>query len=322
MLDEEIEHILGNAYAKKTTLANYVHRLTHLRDKVVQVKSYYDMISNPDPSYKKIREAYPNISTRKNALTVILAIFKNSEDLRNKLQEAHNRWRTFHEHMDSFQEAKYKKHMPELKQLAKYTPMEDIELKYKELEKSDPHKDLANSLIFILLSIVTSTPPKRSDYGSMEVFYNKDPNKKDVNYIVLNQNRPSYMVFNKYKTSKEYFRVDQELPTKTARDIKDSIRRNPRSYLFVNRFGNPFATNDGFSKFVVRVFRNLFGKETGVTMLRHIYITEKLSFDEMDDIELEEVARQMLHSTKLQRKYNWNKKAICSSLKKLCEECK
>jgi hypothetical protein len=85
---------------------------------------------------------------------------------------------------------------------------------------------------------------------------------------------------------------------------------------------NPFATNDGFSKFVVGTFNKLFGRNTGVTMLRHIFITEKLSFDEMDDDVLENVAQQMLHSTRLQKKYNWSKKAICNTLKKMCHECK
>jgi hypothetical protein len=83
----------------------------------------------------------------------------------------------------------------------------------------------------------------------------------------------------------------------------------------VNRFGGAFETNDGFSKFVKRVFIKLFGKGTGVTALRHAFISEKVSFDEMDDHELESIARQMMHSTGLQRKYNWNKQGICQALK-------
>ena len=320
--DKDIHNILEAAYEKPTTFNNYIHRLERLRDTTVGVPSYTRLLSAPDASYEKIRAAYPNITTRKNMLTVLLTLFKNVEQLRTSLPDQHKRWKTFHDNMDSFQEAKYKKHMPDVGQLAKYTPFEDIEQKYRELSNGDPHQTLQDSLQFILLSIVVSTPPKRSDYGSMQVYYENDPNQSDTNYIVINGVRPSYMVFTKYKTSKEYKRVEQDLPAQTTRDIKASLRRHPRDYLFVNRFRNPFASNDGYSKFVVNTFSKLFGRNTGVTMLRHIFITEKLSFDEMDDDELEGVAQQMLHSTKLQKKYNWSKKAICSSLKKICPECK
>ena len=320
--DHDIEKALESVYEKKTTFSNYIHRLQRLRDKVVVSRSYYELVSKPEESYEKIRSAYPNISTRKNMITAILTLFKNVEELRNKFSDQQKRWKTFHDNMDSFQEATYKKHMPDIGQLAKYTPFEDIEQKYKDLGKGDPHESLQDSLHYILLSIVVSTPPKRSDYGSMRVYYEKDPNKTDSNFILINQIRPSYMVFNKYKTSKEYRRVDQDLPVRATRDIKASLRRHPRDYLFVNRFMNPFATNDGFSKFVVGTFNKLFGRNTGVTMLRHIFITEKLSFDEMDDDVLENVAQQMLHSTRLQKKYNWSKKAICNTLKKMCHECK
>ena len=322
MRDTDIIKILKDAYAKPTTQKNYIHRLEHLQKEVLPNTAYYDIIATPNESYQKIRDAYPNISTRKNILTVILALFKQSSTLMSQLGEQQKRWKTFHEHMDSFQEAKYKKHVPDAKQLAKYTPFEDIELKYKELKKyTDPHETQQDSLQLVLLSIIVSTPPKRSDYGAMEIFYDHDPKKKDCNYLVLRESGLSYMVFNKYK-SKEAKRVDQELGVTTVRDIKDSIRRYPRKYLFVNRFNEPFASNDGYSKFVIRVFKRLFGKETGVTMLRHIYITEKLSFDDMDDDVLEHVAQQMLHTTKLQKKYNWNKTAICDTLKKLCADCK
>lgn len=322
MNDAEIDSVLVRAYAKKTTQDNYRYRLKHLASNVFSGKPIYDIISHPDTSYTVIRGAYPNISTRKNILTVILALFKHSERLQQLHANEQKRWKTFHDHMDSFQEAKYKKHLPDMKQLAKYTPFEDIELKYKELKRQpDPHASLQDSLQLVLLSIVVSTPPKRSDYGSMQVFNDTDPNIKEQNYLVLRQNTESYMVFNKYK-SKESRRVDQELPASVVKDVRDSLRRYPRTYLFVNRFGNPFTTNDGYSKFVIRTFRRLFGKDTGVTMLRHIFITEKLSFDEMDDDELEDVAEKMMHTTKLQRKYNWSKKAICNTLKKLCDDCK
>ena len=319
MQDADIENVIRGAYAKTTTQQNYLFRLQHLK-KLFEGQSYYSIFANPDVSYKKLRETYPNISTRKNVMTVILAVFKQSSQLKELLSQQQQRWKTFHDHMDSFQEAKYKKHVPEPKQLAKYTPMEDMEIKYKELKKQqDPHATQQDSIQLVLLSTVTSIPPKRSDLGKMEIFYEEDPNKTDCNYLVLRSTGISYMVFTKYK-SRAATRVDQELPPQVVTDIRDSLRRYPRRYLLVNRFNAPFQTNDAYAKYVVRVFQRLFGKSTSVTMLRHIYITEKVSW-EMDDDELEQKARQMLHTTKLQRKYYWRKSAICALLKKMCPEC-
>ena len=314
MEDKEIEGILKKAYTNQTTLKNYMHRLHYMRDSIMKGTNLYTIISKPDISYEYIRKEYPNISTRKNFITVILALFKHSEHLRRNLDEQQKRWKTFHDHMDSFQEAQYKKHMPDKKQISKYTSYEDIEQKYKELKKSNPHDTQQNSMQYVLLSIIISTPPKRSDYGQIAIYYDEDPQKEDINYIVINTNRPTFLVFNKYKTSKTYKRIDQELPPSTTKDIKDSLRRYDRKYLFINRYNKPYITNDGFSKYVVRVFTRLFGRNTGVTMLRHFYITERVSFDEMDEDERELISHTMMHSNKLQYKYNWSKKAICENL--------
>ena len=316
--DNEIEKQLESIYTNKNTYLNYIHRLQRLRDKIVKCESYIALVSTPTENYDKIRLEYPNISTRKNMLTVILSLFKNIEDIKNTLSKQQLEWKNFHEHMDSFQEANYKKHMPSMNQLYKYTPLEDIEIKYKEMTNGNPHKTIKESLQFILLSIIISTPPKRSDYGDIKIYYDEDPNDTTANYIVMKYYKPSYIVFNKYKTAKYMKRVDQELPLKVTNDIKDSLRRHSRDYLFVNQYNKPFASNNGFSKYFTNTFYSLFGRKTGTTMLRHIFITERVSFDDMDDNKLESIAKQMLHSTTVQKKYNWNKNKICTTLKTLC----
>lgn len=319
MDDNQIRGILQQSYAKETTRSTYLQRLIALQ-RVCNGVQVYHILSDPEQYYPLIRNAYPNITTRKNVLTLILALFKNSDKLRTYLKTQQVRWAQFHDNMDAFQQTAYKKNMPNPDQLAKYTPWEEITLKYKELKKRDPHSSLGTSIEFILLSIISSTPPKRSDYGNMRIFYDKDPNLKDANYIVLRQQR-SYMVFTKYKTSDEYARVDEELPLATEKDVKDSIRRHPRTHLFVNRFGNPFTTNKAFSKFVIRVFEKHFQRSTGVTMLRHIFITDTVSWDNMSDEKLATVANQMMHSSNLQRKYHWSKEAICENMKRICPDC-
>ena len=316
--DDSIRRIIETSYPNPNSRTVYLQRLQHLQA-VMDGAALHDILSNPDAYYPKMRAAFQNISTRKNYLTLVLALFKHSPELLDAMQEKRDRWAKFHDDMESFQRGRYKKNTPGAAQLAKYTPWEDIAAKYRELGKrGDPHASLGTSLEYLLLSVVSAVPPKRSDYGSMRVYYGKDPNKADENYVVLRKQR-SYMVFTKYKTSKFIGRVDEELPLPAERDAKDSLRRHPRQHLFVNRYGEPFADNHAFSRYVTRVFTKHFGRATGVTMLRHIYITEKVSWDTLSDEQLDEISRQMMHSSGIQRKYHWSRDAVCANMQRVCK---
>jgi hypothetical protein len=323
MEDVKIRQILVDSYTNEKTREQYLARLVLLK-KVCDGASYYTIIANPDLYYQMLRTRYPNISMRKNMLTLILAIFRNSDNVSSVLGAQRKRWKKFHDDMDGFQEAKYARNMPDVKQLVKYTPMEEIKLKYEELKRGDPHATRQSSQHFLLLSIIINTPPKRSDYGSMKVYRNKDPNLKDANYLVLHTDSqtPSYMVFTVFKTAKTYTRVDEVLNRQLYKDVSDSLRRHPRQYLFVNRFGEPFATNHLYSQYVSAAFEKMFGRKTGVSMLRHIYITEELDFNDLSLEERSDIAKQMLHSKGLQEKYAWNKKKVCEAMKSLCDDCK
>lgn len=321
MNDATIRAIISENYKNAKTAASYTARLNVLKSTCGD-KPLYEILSNPQVNYETLKTKYPNIITRKNMLTLILALFKFSARLKNALSPQYQQWVKYHNYLDRFIEAQYEQqNVPDAKQLAKYTPFEDMEGKYNELRKTDPHSSLQSSLHFVFLSIVVSTPPKRADYGEMKIYREKDPKVKDANYLVLHSNpkTPSYFVFRAFKTQEKYIRIDEVVPKRTLKDIRDSLRRHPRDYLFVNRFGNTY-TNKLFSKFVIRAFEAMFGRATGVTMLRHIYITEKVDLNDTP-YERAEIARQMMHTTGLQTKYNWDKKAICENMKRICGDC-
>ena len=317
--DESIYNIILSAYPNKKTADNYVARLKTIKQ-VCHVESIYDVISNPQKCYAFIRSKYPNINTRKNVITVLLVIFKHSTLLSKRLQKEQIEWKKFHDMMNSLQEAKYKKSLPDPHQLAKYTTSDEMFDLYKKIKSSDnPHKTLTDSQRFLILSMAVHMTPKRADLHTMKIYYEKDPNISDANYLVLRRNAsiPSYMVFNVYKTAKQYKRVDDTLPYEFYKDVMDSLRIHPRDYLFINIYKKPFGNNNAFTKFVIRTFEHLFGRRTGVTMLRHIFITEKVDMNESEEY-LEEISQKMMHSKELQRKYNWSKKAICERMQAIC----
>jgi hypothetical protein len=84
--------------------------------------------------------------------------------------------------------------------------------------------------------------------------------------------------------------------------------------LFRKDNGEPMTKNNTYSRFVMTTFTDLFGRATGVSLLRHIYISEKLELDNMTIEEQDAEAKLMLHTSGLQRQYKWPKKVLCPKL--------
>lgn len=309
--------ILEKTFTNPKTRENYRTRLSTLLRKL-EASSLLEILENPDTYYPKLQLAYPSLTTRKNMLTPLLALIREDKELRTSegFEEARTRWKKLHDDLHKHQDARIKRSEPADKQVAKYTSYEEIEAKYEELKKSGGHTTRRESMQFVLLSILVHMRPKRADLGSVHIFVEQDPNRKDINYIVLRNKGISFLAMNLYKTSKHYATVEEDLPDPLKKDIVRSLKRWPREYLFVKENMEPMSNNT-YSHFVTTTFEDFFGRGTGVSLLRHIYISEKLDFDNMTLEEQEEEARYMLHTSGLQRQYKWPKKVLCP---KLCAE--
>jgi hypothetical protein len=173
----------------------------------------------------------------------------------------------------------------------------------------------------VLLSLISKQHPKRNDHGQCRIYYDKDPGLTDNNYLVwYRTSRPerAYFVYVKFKTQKTHGRVEEDADPAFLDDLRASLRRHPRDYVFVNRDGKPFATNRDYGKYVQRTFAALFdGRATGTSVLRHAYLSTKVDLGKMTVAEREQLARQMLHSPALQAQYEWTHAAranLCASL--------
>lgn len=319
MLQKRMEYkeLFTRVFSNVKTRENYISRLNGMLKKLEQTGNtvtMYDIVATPDIWYPLIREAYPAITTRKNILTAILVIVREEEEFVG----VRERWKKLHEDLRRHLDVQIRKSEPTNKQVANYTSFEEITAKYQDLVKSSPHATRQDSLHFILLSLIVHLRPKRADLGSVLLF-KKDPNRTDINYVVLRDAKEgsSFLSMNVYKTSKFYKKVEEELPPALVRDLSTSIARWPRSYLFVkegDRKGEEPMSNNTYTAFVQRTFEHYFGRATGVSLLRHIYISEKVDFDNMTLEEQEEEARLMLHTAGLQRQYKWPKKTLCPKL--------
>jgi hypothetical protein len=137
---------------------------------------------------------------------------------------------------------------------------------------------------FTTLACYVLTPPVRADYAEMEIV-KRMPKTPEKNYSVLRKTKPVF-IFVDYKTAGTYGAVELPIPKNLAGLL--GILGTTQNVVFK---GN----KNTLSHRIRNIFKQLTGKETGIGLLRHAYIT-KLYQSNPSIAEKEKVANQMLHS--------------------------
>jgi hypothetical protein len=149
---------------------------------------------------------------------------------------------------------------------------------------------------WVIYSLYTLLPPLRADYSPMKVFDRKPLAQQDKgNYMILRKTKP-LIVLNEYKTQSTFGKVEITIGAELMEILNIWRTFNPSEWLLLKDDGEPM-TPDGLSQRVIRIFEKHTGKCTGISMLRHSYITMKRSGKELSLLEKETLAHQMLHST-------------------------
>lgn len=302
---------LKEKIANKNTWGNYCSRLSSLQRRIQQhyqdtnqpvpEKLVLHILTHPRAYYPIIEKLYNHKpSTIKNVVTCILAVYKYVE-LRCKLESPYKKWKEIHDRLCEEEIQRYNRNEPSDKQKDNYVTYADIQRTVDEFD--NPHgRGIKTSMHYCLLCMYSSIRPKRADFGSIKVFQGEDPSRKDINYIVLG--KESYFVFNHYnKTHREGAVIVESVPPGLAKVFLASLRAYPRKYLFVGRDGKPFKTSNAYSKFVIACFKKYLGKGTGVSLLRHLYINEKVDLNNLSIEEKEAIATAMGHTRKVQEQY-------------------
>lgn len=177
-------------------------------------------------------------------------------------------------------------------QQEKFMKWDDIMKAYKSFEPSNDTRWKE----YVVMSLYLLQAPVRADYGEMQVFPKYDK-KRTGNELIWNKN--PVFVFRDYKTAKTYGEV--KIPV--SKPLQNVIRGwfnhldGTPTYLL----GNEISPNT-FAVYVARTFKKLVGRELGVSMLRHAYITHM--FPKLKSIKQKQLlAKKMLHSRDLQEKY-------------------
>lgn len=308
--DADVFRALEAGLPSRKSSANYRIRLEAAR-KRVGAPSVVAMLLSPLKYVPVLKREYLNTATRNNVVVAVLSVFKHVPLLAGRAGESLMRWRHFAGVMGRVLQIRSDKNKMTDDQRAKMMSFNEIEMLFAQRMALPPHEQLVfhstrpKSQQFVLLALVADGLIVRSDLGNVRIL-ETDPMTSDDNYAVIRKNNgPSYIVLNKYKTHRTYGRYAEDIGHTALGVLRESLRLHPRSHLFVDNRGHPYEENSSYGAFVRRTFQTLFGRMVGTSMLRHIFITDKLDPTRMSAEELKDSSRRMMHSMGMQQRYRF-----------------
>ncbi|NBX77745.1 hypothetical protein EBQ93_00095, partial [bacterium] len=141
---------------------------------------------------------------------------------------------------------------------------------------------------FVLLSLYVLTPPRRSlDYAQFKI---KNIDESTDNYMtVKGRKKEGTLVFNAYKNSKRLGKQEVKISNALRNIIQKWMLKNPNEYLITTNTGNRIEQPR-----VNLMLNNIFNKNIGSSLLRHIYLTHK--YGDVDLEEMEKTTHEMGNS--------------------------
>ena len=297
---QEAKGIKPSSFETYKRLLNYVNIMC-------KNSGFLYFLTNPDNVYKRMLVKYPGpTATRGNLITAITKLYSTNPYLLDNFMPKYVKWKEHLKNERNVERDRYFSNEPSEKQEQNIVDYKDVQNLYNEMKGKDFQDNLEN-LQFLLLSIMINLRPKRSDLGSVLIYQNSP--KNDIgNYIVLNGS--PQLVVNDYKMAHKRGPIIEDISDVLQNDIYNSLKHFPRKYLFVDKNGKPY-NNNAYGQFVQRTFKKYFNKATGVSLWRHIHITEKINPLTLQYGDMLKEANLMGHSTNQQAVYLWkNRKKI------------
>lgn len=280
----------------KSTLRTYASLLRNLyykttgvdKDEPIKMKWFED-----EDGVMKALEGTP-ANVRKTYLSGLMCLIgKDKAPLYKKQMmedvDEYNRWKEKQE-MSETQKQNWKD-FNEIKRV-----VEEYENQAKKIMKQESinQQDRRILVDWMILALTTGYyfPPRRSmDYFLMK---HKNYDRTKDNFIDKN-----LFVFNQYKTSSRYNQQTLEIPKNFKPLLNKYIKTIPEGLdvLLYDTHNNPL-----YAVKITQRLNNIFGAKISVSMLRHIYLSDRLK-DIPKLTELDNLATEMGHSREMQLEY-------------------
>jgi hypothetical protein len=289
---------------RQSTLDNYLVRLNKIQT-LTGGQSLYYIMTHPQHVFQILEEAFPNQNaSRANYITPIAKLFTTNAIMLTKHQKSYDSWKEHLKRERDDEIFRYKQNKPTEKQERNLVHYREVSAKYEEMRKNhEVYHDRKTNLHMVLFGVLMHLRPKRADLGNVRLL-KQEPKNNIGNYIILD-NSPR-LVMNDYKTAGKHKSIIEDINVELHEILLASLKEYPRKHLFVNQQGLPYLDNRAYSHFVRAAFKHYFGKAAGVSLWRHIHVTERINPLTMTEHELEREAHLMGHSVTQQRVvYRW-----------------
>lgn len=222
-----------------------------------------DWFNDQDEVIELLNDKAP--SSRKTTYAALIALTEKNDKYKKALLEDGKEYDTWLKTQEKTptQERNWK----EFDQIK--TVYENMFTKVKPLlatkEPLDRH-DYKRLQEFIVLSLTSGywIPPRRSmDWTDFKI---KNIDKANDNFLDKTK-----FVFNKYKTAKYYSQQTVDVPKGLLTILKKWIKINPNEYLIASDSGSKLSNVR-----LTQMLNKIFGNQISTSMLRHIYLTDRL----------------------------------------------
>jgi len=256
--------IRNSPFIGEKSKEGYLARLKSLQE--LFDKRLDKIIKDPQTYGEKIKEHYQNENTQKTVFTAILAAIKYT-DMKATHRDLFNLWYKFYLKIRNSIERKVINNIPTERQIEAHVDWEDIIKKRDAMAKGTKQH--------ILMSLITYIPPRRQlDWYNIKVY--TKPNFKptaDHNYINLGWEKP-YILLTDYKTAKFYGRWYKALTDPLLSILMQSLKKEPREYLFLDKYGKPYSKLCVFTEWTNAVIKRTCGNDkTTMNSLRHSFVS-------------------------------------------------
>ena len=150
----------------------------------------------------------------------------------------------------------------------------------------------------LLLSFYSVVEANRADYFATELIKTGQESTEE-NYIVDG----TYLVLQDFKTKATYKKIENTLSEEVQEELRESIKKRPRRYLFTREDNTPYPNRKQFSNWACRTLTTVLKHPMTLTTMRHLYIGHHMKNKTAK--ELTEMAKKMGHTRSMQRAYEW-----------------
>lgn len=274
----------------ETTQKKYLQKLKYLFERLGKdgVDGLLDLL-----------QSFENINSRISYFTAVTGTAKHSPTFSRAIQNDFDEINTAYMDLLQTNKENVKTEEKSEREKAAWVDWKDI---LKITKMTPPFKDVPQEQV--LLALYTLIPPNRLDFHKLHIVRHPATLEKE-NYIQIKNKSKMFLIMQQYKTAETYGRLETTLPVKLCKIISAHLETFPdKKFLFTPKgaLDKPFKSVDSFAKYLRDTFKDVFGKNVTVDILRHSYITW-LKRNELTKAKKAKIAQQMGHSLDTQESY-------------------